>query len=56
MTHQFNCPDCGREHSEPADAAFVLTVLCADCDLGARLELRAMSALAVSDREIAAAA
>jgi transcription elongation factor Elf1 len=56
MTHQFNCPDCGREHSEPADAAFVLTVLCADCDLGARLELHVKSTAAVSQRAIAAAA
>lgn len=56
MTYQFNCPDCGREHDEPADATFVLAVLCADCDLGASLELRAKSAPPVSVREIAAAA
>jgi hypothetical protein len=56
MTHLFNCPDCGREHDEPADAGFVLTVRCADCDLGAILELRAKRAPALPVREIAAAA
>jgi len=38
MTHLFHCPDCRREHAEPAHAGFVLAVLCADCELVALIE------------------
>jgi transcription elongation factor Elf1 len=40
MNHTFHCPDCGREHDEPAGAEFVLAVSCADCELEALLEAR----------------
>jgi transcription elongation factor Elf1 len=33
MTTIFNCPACGHEHDEPATAAFVLAVICSDCEL-----------------------
>jgi hypothetical protein len=41
MTHSFHCPDCGRDHCEPAEAAFVLSVRCRSCDLLERIESRA---------------
>jgi transcription elongation factor Elf1 len=37
MTTIFNCPACNHEHDEPAEAAFVLTVVCSDCELGSIL-------------------
>jgi hypothetical protein len=37
MTMIFNCPECGHEHDEPAHAAFVLAVLCRDCELASIL-------------------
>ncbi len=40
MTHSFDCPDCGREHDEPAEAAFVLAVRCGECDLLERIDVR----------------
>jgi hypothetical protein len=38
MIQRFYCPECKREHDEPAEAAFILSVRCADCDLLALLE------------------
>lgn len=38
MIQRFYCPECKREHDEPAEAAFVLSVRCADCELRALLE------------------
>jgi len=32
----FDCPECSRVHDEPATGAYVLTVLCLDCDLEAQ--------------------
>ncbi len=29
----FHCPDCRREHDEPAHATFVLAVQCLECAL-----------------------
>jgi transcription elongation factor Elf1 len=40
MTHSFDCPECGREHDEPAEAAFVLAVRCGECDLRERIDAR----------------
>ncbi len=40
MTHSFDCPECGREHDEPAEAAFVLAVRCGECDLLERIDVR----------------
>jgi len=37
MTLIFNCPACGHDHDEPADASFVLAVLCSDCELASIL-------------------
>ena len=37
MTMIFNCPACGHEHDEPANAAFVLAVICRDCELASIL-------------------
>jgi hypothetical protein len=37
MTLIFNCPACGHDHQEPADASFVLAVLCSDCELASIL-------------------
>ncbi len=33
MNRPFECPDCGCQHDEPAEATFVLTVRCLDCEL-----------------------
>jgi hypothetical protein len=38
MIHRFHCPECKREHDEPAEAAYVLSVRCADCELLTLLE------------------
>ncbi len=29
--HLFRCPECNRDHAQPARADFVLTVICLDC-------------------------
>ncbi len=29
--HLFRCPECGREHHDPAEGTFVLAVVCFDC-------------------------
>jgi hypothetical protein len=44
MVHIFICPECRSEHAEPAEAHFLLAVVCADCALArdydaARLEI-----------------
>lgn len=31
MLHIFTCPECRTEHAEPAEAHFLLAVLCVDC-------------------------
>ena len=31
MPHIFICPECRSEHAEPAEAHFLLAVLCVDC-------------------------
>lgn len=36
MDQSFVCPACHAVHSEPAGAAFVLAVLCLDCELAER--------------------
>jgi hypothetical protein len=36
MDTPFFCPDCGREHDEPADARLGHLVPCFDCALEAR--------------------
>jgi acetone carboxylase gamma subunit len=33
MNRPFECPDCGSHHDEPAEATYVLTVRCFDCEL-----------------------
>ncbi len=38
MIQRFYCPECKNEHDEPPEASFVLSVLCADCELLAFLE------------------
>jgi hypothetical protein len=38
MTMIFNCPTCGHEHDEPANAACVLAVICHDCELASILD------------------
>jgi len=51
--HLFRCPDCGREHDEPAEATFVLAVVCFDCAL---VDVRsARPAVALDDRFVEAA-
>jgi len=35
MQDLFECPECGHTHDQPAHAAYVLTVLCLDCELEA---------------------
>jgi acetone carboxylase gamma subunit len=34
--HEFFCPECKSLHEEPAEASYVLAVLCLDCALEAR--------------------
>jgi hypothetical protein len=55
MTLIFTCPTCGHEHGEPADAAFVLTVLCCDCELASILAERLADAEAEHHKVPAAA-
>jgi len=55
MTMIFNCPECGHEHDRPAEATFVLTVVCSDCELGAILADRLADAEA-ERHEVPAAA
>ncbi len=31
MEHEFVCPDCGHEHSEPLEATLGRFVRCLDC-------------------------
>jgi hypothetical protein len=31
MVQTFICPECRSEHAEPAEAHFLLAVLCVDC-------------------------
>ena len=38
MLHIFICPDCRSEHSEPAEAHFLLAVLCNDCAMAGEFE------------------
>ncbi len=33
MNRPFECPDCGSQHDEPAEATYVLAVRCLDCEL-----------------------
>jgi len=33
MSQFFQCPDCHALHAEPLSPAFVVSVLCMDCDL-----------------------
>ena len=33
MFDLFECPECGRIHDEPGEAAYVLAVRCLDCVL-----------------------
>jgi len=60
--HLFRCPECGCEHDQPAEAAFVVAVICLDCALlndirsgQARSEAGAV-AVAVAVAEMVAAA
>ncbi len=39
MSHLFVCPACRIGHEEPAHAAFVLAVLCLECELEERYRL-----------------
>jgi hypothetical protein len=41
MQDIYECPDCGRQHDEPAGAAYVLSVRCLDCDLEIRVRAAA---------------
>jgi acetone carboxylase gamma subunit len=50
MNQRFFCPDCKSIHEEPAEASYVLTVLCLECELEARYRE------ALLEPEIAAAA
>jgi acetone carboxylase gamma subunit len=34
--HRFFCPECASEHDQPAEATYVVAVLCLDCELEAR--------------------
>lgn len=43
MLHIFICPDCRAEHSEPAEAHFVLAVICSDCAMAGDLEIHQAS-------------
>ncbi len=36
MSPRFFCPECKTVHDAPAEASYVLTVLCLDCDLEER--------------------
>ena len=36
MNDEFYCPECKSAHAEPAAAAYVVEVLCLDCELEAR--------------------
>ncbi len=36
MNQRFFCPECKSTHDAPAEASYVLTVLCLDCELEAR--------------------
>ncbi len=53
MLHIFICPDCRAEHSEPAEAHFLLAVLCSDCAMAGEFEVHQASA---AGRGIATAA
>jgi len=53
IMHLFRCPDCGREHDAPAEATFVLAVVCFDCALVD--ERSARPAVALDDRFVEAA-
>lgn len=51
MLHIFICPECRSEHTEPAEAHFLLAVPCLDC--ANEVEYRA-SALVTSEIPVAA--
>ncbi len=54
--HRFRCPECGCEHDQPAEAAFVVTVICLDCALLSDLHIgRAQNEVVPSAQLIAAA-
>jgi acetone carboxylase gamma subunit len=36
MNQLFVCPECKSIHEEPAEASYVLTVLCLDCEIESR--------------------
>jgi hypothetical protein len=38
MIHRFYCPECKREHDQPAEATFVLSIRCNECELLGLLE------------------
>jgi len=52
MQDLFECPECGHTHDQPAHAAYVLTVLCLDCEL----ETRRREELSLARFEVAHAA
>jgi acetone carboxylase gamma subunit len=38
MNHRFICPECKTIHEEPAEASYVLSVRCLDCELEDRYQ------------------
>ncbi len=54
--HLFRCTECGCEHDQPAEAAFVVAVICLDCALLNDMRLGRATSEAGAVAELVAAA